>query len=107
MTRLIFGFKPKGDFSHILTETAEAMARSGICAEINTRGLRRPCSEIYPSEQFLKIMRSYDIPIVFGSDAHAPEEVGKDFEKAIKLAKKVGYTSACVFANRKRVTVKI
>jgi len=103
----IFGFKPKGDYSHILTETAETMAQSDICAEINTKGLRRPCSEIYPSEQFLKIMHSYDVPITFGSDAHAPEEVGRDFDKAFKLAKKVGYTGACVFANRKRTTVKI
>jgi histidinol-phosphatase (PHP family) len=103
----IFGFKPKDDFSYILREAAEAMARSGICAEINTKGLRRPCAEIYPSEQFLTIMHSYDVPVVFGSDAHAPEEVGCDFEKAITLAKKVGYTSACVFANRKRATLKI
>jgi histidinol-phosphatase (PHP family) len=103
----IFGFKPKSDFSNILIETAETMAKSNICAEINTSGLRRLCSEIYPSEQFLKIIHNYDIPIVFGSDAHEPNNVGKNFKEAIKLAKKAGYTSACMFDNRKKTSVRI
>jgi histidinol-phosphatase (PHP family) len=103
----VFGFKPKTDFSDILTETAEVMAKSNICAEINTRGLRRPCSEIYPSEQFLKILYSYDIPIVFGSDAHEPKDVGRNLKEAISLAKKVGYTRTCVFDRRKRKSVEI
>jgi len=103
----IFGFKPKCDFSHILVETAKTMAESDICAEINTAGLRRPCSELYPSEQFLKILNDYGVPIVFGSDAHQPDDVGRDFEEAVRLAKKVGYTHACVFDHRKRGFVKI
>lgn len=103
----IFGFKPKGDFSHMLKEVAEAMAKANICAEINTRGLRKPCNEIYPSEQFLKILFSHNVPVVFGSDAHQPEEMGKNFTEAIKLAKKVGYTHACLFNYRKREFVKI
>jgi len=88
-------------------EAAETMAKSNICVEINTSGLRRPCSEIYPSEQFLKIIHSHDIPIVFGSDAHEPNDVGKNFKEAIKLAKKAGYTHACVFDSRKKVFVRI
>jgi len=102
----IFGFKPNCDFSDILIETVETMAESNICAEINTAGLRRPCSEIYPNEEFLKIMYSYDVPIVFGSDAHEPDDVGRNFEEAINLAKKVGYTQTCVFNDRKRKFVE-
>lgn len=103
----VFSFKPNCDFSYILTETAEIMAESNICAEVNTGGLRRPCSEIYPSEQFLKILHSYDVPIVFGSDAHKPDDVGRNFKEAIMLAKKVGYTQACVFERRERAFVRI
>jgi histidinol-phosphatase (PHP family) len=103
----IFGFTPKTDFSHILIEAAEAMAEFNVCAEINTSGLRRPCHEIYPSEQFLKILHDHDVPIVFGSDAHEPEDVGKNFAEAVKLAKKVGYTQVCVFKRREREFVKI
>jgi len=103
----IFGFKPKTDFSYILIETAEVMAKFNVCAEINTSGLRRPCREIYPSEQFLKILYNHNVSIVFGSDAHEPDDVGRDFAEAVKLAKRVGYTQACVFECREREFVKI
>jgi histidinol-phosphatase (PHP family) len=103
----IFGFKPKIDLSDIFREVAEAMAKSNICAEINTSGLRKPCNEIYPSEQFLKILFSHNIPIVFGSDAHQPGDVGRNFAEAVKLAKKVGYTHSCMFNHREREFLKI
>jgi histidinol-phosphatase (PHP family) len=103
----IFGAKPKTDFSHVLEETAETIAESNACIEINTRGLRRPCQEIYPSEQFLRILHRHNVPVTFGSDAHAPEDVGRDFKKATKLAKRVGYKDTCVFNRRERASVKI
>ena len=103
----IFGFRPNSDFSRILMETAEAMAKSNIRAEINTAGLRRPCSEIYPSAQFLKILHGYNVPIVFGSDAHEPRDVGRDFEEAVRLAKEAGYTHACVFNRKERESVNL
>ncbi|MGB9676154.1 MAG: PHP-associated domain-containing protein [Candidatus Bathyarchaeales archaeon] len=68
---------------------------------------RRPCAEIYPSAEFLKILHGYNVPIVFGSDAHNPEDLGRDFKEALILAKKVGYTYACVFGQRKKALVKI
>ena len=103
----IFGAKPKTDFSHVLEETAETIARANVCIEINTRGLRRPCQEIYPSEQFLRILHRHNVPVTFGSDAHAPEDVGRDFKEATKLAKRVGYTHACMFNRRERASVRI
>jgi histidinol-phosphatase (PHP family) len=103
----IFGTRPSNDFSPILVETAEIMEESNICAEINTRGLRRPCQEIYPSEEFLKILHRHGVPIVFGSDAHEPIDVGRDFEEAVKLAKKVGYAHTCIFDRRERMLTKI
>ncbi|MEM3700490.1 MAG: histidinol-phosphatase HisJ family protein [Candidatus Bathyarchaeia archaeon] len=103
----IFGFKPKTDFSHLLREVAEAMAKYNVCAEINTSGLRRPCKEIYPSEQFLKILHSYNVLIVFGSWASEPNEVGRNFEEARKLARKIGYRQACVFNHRERKIIEI
>lgn len=103
----IFGFKPNSNYSNILVETAQVLAESNVCVEVNTAGLRKPCCEIYPSEQFLRILHSYDVPIVFSSDAHKPEDVGRNFKEALTLAKKVGYTSACVFNQRKRTFIEI
>ncbi|MEM2106032.1 MAG: histidinol-phosphatase HisJ family protein [Candidatus Bathyarchaeia archaeon] len=103
----IFGFKPNCDFSDIMMETAEAIAKAKICVEINTAGLRRPCAEIYPSEELLKMLHAYDVPIVFGSDAHNPEDLSRNFKEALVSVRKVGYCYACVFSQRKRTLVEL
>ena len=66
-----------------------------IMMELNTSGLRKHVNEIFPSREILKIAYRNDIKIVFGSDAHAPDDVGKDFNVASELAKSVGYKSYC------------
>ncbi len=102
-----FGFRPNGDISNLLKETAECFKENKVCIEVNTSGLDKPCKEIYPSKEFLKMCFNKGIPIIFGSDAHKPEEVGRYFEKAIKLVKGVGYTKITQFTKRKRKFVKI
>jgi histidinol-phosphatase (PHP family) len=32
------------------------------------------------------------VPLLINSDAHAPQEVGADFEKAVAAAREAGYT---------------
>jgi histidinol-phosphatase (PHP family) len=103
----IFGTRPEEDLTQLYEDTAETIARSKMCAEINAKGLNRPCREIYPSEQFLKILYDHDVPIVFGSDAHEPNDLGRNLEEAMRLAKKVGYTEACRFSCREKELVKI
>jgi histidinol-phosphatase (PHP family) len=103
----IFGTRPEEDLTQIYEDTAETIAGSEMCAEINAKGLNRPCREIYPGEQFLKILHDHDVPIVFGSDAHEPNDLGKNLEEAVRLAKKVGYADACRFRCREKELVKI
>jgi len=103
----IFGTRPEEDLTQLYEDTAETIARSKMCAEINAKGLDRPCREIYPAEQFLKILYDHDVPIVFGSDAHEPDDLGRNLEQAVRLAKKVGYVEACRFSCREKGFVKI
>ncbi len=102
-----FNFKPKTDFTSVFEDALRAVAESGAAIEISTAGLRKPCREIYPSEQFLKIARRLDIPITLGSDAHIPQDVGLDFNKAVALARACGYDKACRFKQRKRELVPL
>jgi histidinol-phosphatase (PHP family) len=76
-------------------------ARTNVAVELNTAGLRKDCREIYPSRAFLELAARRKIPITFGSDAHAPAEVGSDFAAALDLARSVGYTHWRRFASRK------
>lgn len=103
----IFGLKPESDVSQIYKVTAKAIAGSHMCAEVNAKGLERPCREIYPGLQFLKILRDCSVPITFGSDAHNPDDLGLNLIEAVKLAKKAGYTEACTFTRRKKIFFQI
>jgi len=98
----IFGVKPKSDISRIYKETADAIADSEMCIEINAKGLVRPCREIYPGLQFLRILRDDSVPITFGSDAHNPEDLGLNLNKALEWAKSAGFREACTFERRKK-----
>jgi len=84
-----------------------AAKKAGCAIELNTAGLRKDCREIYPSRAFLELAHAQDVPITFGSDAHAPGEVGMDFDQAIRLARETGYTHCCRFAGRQRTLVPI
>ena len=97
-----FGIYPREDCAPLFERFLEAMRRKNTVLDVNTAGLRKECREIYPSPKFLKFAAEKKVPITFGSDAHKPEEVGMDFEKAVQLAKDAGYTHYCRFLRRNR-----
>ena len=99
-----FGFRPPSfDYRPAL----RAVQAAGCAIEVSTAGLRKPCREIYPTEEFLRLARQLDIPITFGSDAHIPEDTGADFDQAVALARRCGYDQLCRFAHRKRELVHL
>jgi histidinol-phosphatase (PHP family) len=87
-----FGYRPRAGLEKLYEETARVFAETGVCVEINTAGLRAPVEEIYPSFGFLQVCRNYGVPVTTGSDAHVPEQVGYQFDKALELITKLGYT---------------
>lgn len=68
-----------------------AMAAAGMCVELNTGGLRKPVGETFPGPGLLAEARALGIPLVFGSDAHKPRDVGRGFADAARLARAAGY----------------
>jgi histidinol-phosphatase (PHP family) len=100
-----FGHKPDSKCGPLYEKFLEAAAKSGCAIELNTAGLRKDCKEIYPSREILQIAFRKNVPITFGSDAHAPGEVGMNFADAMQLARSAGYTKACRFAERQRQIV--
>ncbi len=98
-----FGHRPKTDLTMEIRRTAEAFQKSGVVVEINTAGLRKPVQEIYPSLEALKIYGEAGVPITFGSDAHAPQEVAAGFEAGADLARQAGYKEYVLFKHKKIV----
>lgn len=100
-----FGFIPQRDCTPLLERFLDAAVQSGVAIELNTAGWRKECREIYPSPGILRLAASKGVLITFGSDAHAPEEVGMDFARAVELARSAGYTQRCRFVQRQRQSV--
>lgn len=78
-----------------IKKTAYAISVAGCFVEINTGGIARGViDDVYPSEDFLKELFAYDVPIVINSDAHSSDDLDFAFDRAKKIALKCGYTKA-------------
>lgn len=95
-----FGHRPSGDCTHMYERLLDAARQNNVAIELNTAGLRKDCREIYPSPEILRRAYEKGVPITFGSDAHAPEEVAMNFRDALQLARRVGYHESCRFTQR-------
>ncbi len=102
----LFGDWPTTDVRALARPALEAIADSGMVLEINTAGLRKPVGELYPARPLLEEAHALKIPVTFGSDAHAPGQVGAGLEEAYALARAVGYTEAVTFQNRQPQMIK-
>ncbi len=102
-----FGHRLEGDWSDIMREVCSVARERGLALEVNTAGFDKPVGEQYASEDFLRLAFAAGVPITFGSDAHAPGEVGRHFARAIALARGAGYSSYAYFEKRKFSLVSI
>lgn len=102
-----FCFYPKEDCTPLFEKFLQAAKENDVAIELNTAGLRKDCKEIYPSRQIVEMAFRKGVPITFGSDAHAPGEVGLNFAEAIELARNVGYTRSRLFTQRHRKDVPL
>jgi histidinol-phosphatase (PHP family) len=101
-----FGFRPDRDCTRLFRRFLEAAKGRQVAIELNTAGLRKECHEIYPSRYLLQMAAQIGVTITFGSDAHAPEEVGLNFAEAVELARSVGYTHWSRFTRRRAEYVR-
>ncbi len=96
----VFKYLPTKNIINLAHQTMQDIKASGMVLEINSAGLRKPIKEQYPSYELLELAFKLDIPITFGSDAHAIDQIGFEYEKVLALAKQIGYISCVTFKNR-------
>lgn len=101
----IYGFRPTRNMLPLWESLIKTVRENGLAIEINTSGLRKPVGEIYPAEEIVELISRYGIPIVFGSDAHRPEDVGRDLDQAMDLALQFGIETVNQFEKRKIIQV--
>lgn len=93
---------PEGDLRRYYEPAIEAIAEAGIAVEVSTAGLRKGARELYPARAFLEMSREAGAPVALSSDAHRPEDVGADYDRALELLEQVGYTELSLFERRSR-----
>lgn len=96
-----FGHRATNDLAPEWERLAQRLADAGVAVEINTAGLRKPVGEMYPAAEVLELLAGAGVPLVFGSDAHSPEDVGRDFPNALELARRCGYREYVTFLSNR------
>ncbi len=90
------------DHAEVLDEILAQLIKRGKGIELNTGGFRKLGNEPNPSRDIIKRYRELGGEIItIGSDAHSPESVACDFDRAYMLLKETGYDHYCIFSNRK------
>ena len=93
---------PDGDLRRFYERAMDGIVDSDIAVEVSTAGLRKPAREIYPAPAFLEMCLDAGRPVALSSDAHRPEELGYEYERALELLDGLGVTELAVFEGRSR-----
>ncbi len=78
-----------------------AAVETGTGLEINTSGLRQAPAETLPGLETLRRYRQLGGQVLtLGSDAHRPEDLGKNIRDGLALARAAGFEAIAVFVAR-------
>jgi histidinol-phosphatase (PHP family) len=93
---------PEGDLRRYYELALDGIADSGIAVEVSTAGLRKRVAELYPAPAFLEMCLEAGAPVALSSDAHRPQDIGADYDRALELLGELGVGELCVFERRQR-----
>jgi histidinol-phosphatase (PHP family) len=93
---------PDGDLRRFYELAMDGIAESDVAIEVSTAGLRKPVGEIYPAAPFLEMCLEAGRPVALSSDAHLPEQLGHEYERAVEWLAGLGVTELAVFERRQR-----
>jgi histidinol-phosphatase (PHP family) len=93
---------PDGDLRRFYERAMDGIADSDVAVEVSTAGLRKPVGEIYPAPALLEMCLDAGRPVALSSDAHEPDQLGYEYERAVELLRGLGVTEIAVFDGRER-----
>ena len=94
--------RPDGDLRRFYERAMDGIAESDVAIEVSTAGLRKPVAEIYPAAGFLELCLETGRPVALSSDAHLPEQLGYEYERAVQWLEGLGVTELAVFDGRRK-----
>ena len=93
---------PGGDLRRFYDLAMDGIADSDVAIEVSTAGLRKPAAEIYPAPALLDMCLEAGRPVALSSDAHEPDQLGYEYERAVDWLGSMGVTEIAVFDRRGR-----
>lgn len=76
--------------------------------ELNTSGLRYRLGIVHPKPSILKLYKDLGGEIItIGSDSHAPEHVGDQYQLGEKMLKEIGFKYLYLYRKRKKYPIQI
>jgi histidinol-phosphatase (PHP family) len=94
--------RPEGDPRRYYPRAIDGIVEGNVAIEVSTAGLRKPVAELYPSRAFLEMCLEAGLPVALSSDAHRPEQLGYEYERAVEWLANVGVSELAVFERRER-----
>ncbi len=102
-----FGRKPRGGFLRWVEPLIPAIRSAGMAVEINTSGRDLPVAEFFPDWGIVQALASAGVPLTLGSDAHAPEHVGRYFPEVVRKLRELGVKEIARFEKRKMIMTPV
>ena len=96
----IFGHRPTKGLRETYGWALKEISKTGVVLELNTNGWYKPVGELYPEPMLINLLFEHNIPITLSSDAHQADQVGRDVNKALEIAKKAGYNKIAVLGKK-------
>ncbi|NLJ84935.1 MAG: histidinol-phosphatase [Firmicutes bacterium] len=91
-----------------LAEVVAAARAQDMCLEINTRAFNFEgfgSREVY--QKYISLLADYGVPITLGSDAHAVDQIGRNYPEIIRELHHHGIHEVAVFEKRERRMVPL
>jgi len=103
----VFGRRIPAHLDGLLDDAVAAIAEAGVAVECSSAGLRKPVGELYPEPGLLARFRRAGVPVTLSSDAHAPQDVARDFATAVAALRGAGYETITRFSKREPTQVPL
>jgi histidinol-phosphatase (PHP family) len=102
-THRFFETHEMSPFVGLMDEILQACLAADLIPELNTSSLRQDLPEPMPGANAIaRYAQLGGKAMSLGSDAHRPEDVGADFNRAAAILRTAGLTHHAVFENRKK-----
>ena len=90
-----------------LLDLLDKIKNKDMAIEVNTSGILKGIVSQFPDYEIVKEIIQREIPLMLGSDAHIPENIGYMFEEFLEKAKKWELSHLCTYEKREQRLIKI